>query len=132
MMCALVRDIRPLPRILTLCVVSWFAMRLARLSFRKMANPVVDLRVMGHEAQSESEKALTPDIVDPDEKNKPEPGEFFIYLRTLFTFLVSAFVGCAMCWLSEFTACTMSGLITVKWTSLPTIFRYSVGSKRSN
>lgn len=68
-----------------------------RLSFRKMANPVVDLRVVRQEAQSESENPLTPDVVDPNEKNKPEPGEFFMYLKTLFTVFVSALVGCAMC-----------------------------------
>lgn len=79
-----------------------------------MANPVVDRLVVEQEAQSESEKALIPELLDFDEKKMPRPGEPFIYLSTLFTCLVSLFVGFAMCWLNVFTACIISGLVTVK------------------
>lgn len=85
-----------------------------RLSLKKMTNSDVDRRVMGHDAQSEFEKALMPEVLDPDEKNKPLPGEFLMYLRILFTFVVSSFVGSDMCWLNWFTACVMSDLATVK------------------
>lgn len=45
-----------------------------------MTNPVVDLRVVGQEAQS-SEYPLIPNTVEPDEKNNPESGEFLYTLK---------------------------------------------------
>lgn len=68
-----------------------------RFSLRNMANPVVDLRVVGQAAQSEYEKALIQEVCDTDEKKSPRPGELFMYLSTLLTFLVSSFVGLAIC-----------------------------------
>lgn len=79
-------------------VCCFFVCQETKLSSRYMANPVVDLRVDGQEVQSESEKSLIPEVLDFDEKKSPRPGEFLIYIRTLFTFLcLSSIVGFAIC-----------------------------------
>lgn len=55
-----------------------------------------------------------PEVFDPDKKKRLRPGEFLIYLRILFTYVVSSLVGLYMCWLRQFTTCVISGLVTVK------------------
>lgn len=57
-----------------------------------MVNPDVDLLVNEHDAQSESENVVKPEILEP-EKNSPRPGEFLTYLKILFIFLLSPSVG---------------------------------------
>lgn len=49
-------------------VCCFFVCQEIKLSLRKMANPVMDRLVVGQEAQYESEKALIPELFDPDEK----------------------------------------------------------------
>lgn len=68
-----------------------------RFSLRNMANSIVERRMVGHEAQSEFEKSLMPEVFDPELKKRPRYGESFKYLRILFTFLVSSCVGLDMC-----------------------------------
>lgn len=46
----------------------------------------MELLVMGQETQSEFEKALIPEVVDPTKK-RPSLGEFFKYLKTLCTYV---------------------------------------------
>lgn len=80
---------------------------------RYMANPMVDLRVIGQEAQSESENASIPKVIDP-EKNKSELGECLIYLNILLTIFASVSFGFFLCWLKQLTTCAMFGLVTVR------------------
>lgn len=61
-----------------------------------MANPIVDLLVEGHEAQSKFEKAIIPKVVDLVKK-RARPGEFFKYLKTLCAAYKSPLVGFDMC-----------------------------------
>lgn len=60
-----------------------------------MENPVVDLLVDGHDAQSESDNALKPEVVDP-EKRIADPGDCFMYLNTLCAAFRSFTLGFAM------------------------------------
>lgn len=59
-------------------------------------NPIVDLLVEGHDAQSESENDEMPEVIDPENSN-PNPSNVFMYQRTLCAAFKLFLVGFCIC-----------------------------------
>ena len=89
--------------------------------------PVTDLLVSGHEVQSEFVKPFTCNS-ELTEKKIPLPGSFFKYCKTLSAASRCGFLGLAINWLSLWTAKVMSGLVMLRYSSLPTNLLYCPGS----
>lgn len=94
-----------------------------------MVIPVVDLKGIGQDAQSDSKNAQRPEVIIPGKKRHRDDEEL-MYLRTLADFMLCSFgfASCLLCW---FAAYVITGQVTVRKTSFPTIDQYVDGSRSS-
>jgi len=88
----------------------------------KIQYPVVDFRVISHEAQSESLKALN-FISFSLGKKMPRDGDPLMYLRTRLGALWCWTLGACTNLLRNWTLKLISGLVLVRYNSLPMIQR---------
>ena len=86
---------------------------------RKMVYPVTDLLVSRHAAQSASANPFKCKSVVA-ENISPLPGSLFKYYNTLCAASKCGLLDLDINWLSLWTANVMSGLVIVKYKSLPT------------
>lgn len=85
-----------------------------------MANSIIDRHVMVQKPQSEFEKDLILEVINP-RKSKPQEGEDLMSLRVLCAIFKSFFVGFNIFWLSCLIKCVISGHVIVKLTNFPTM-----------
>ena len=89
----------------------------------KMQYPVIDILVFGHEAEFESTMPFTRSSA-LDDKNIPLTSSFLKYSRILCAAFKWGFIGFVIYWLNWWTSKVISGLVTVKYSGLPTSLLY--------
>lgn len=93
--------------------------------------PVTNLRLFGHEAQSESQYPVSFVTPVPLISITPSPEDFLIYLTTLSAASQCETLGFCMNLLRTWTLKQILGLVIVKYNNLPISLWYAVISSNS-